>query len=59
VPKKLAIVFGSEEFGVAPDTLASVDRIVEIPQHGRKNSLNIAVAASILIFDARRQHAQK
>jgi tRNA G18 (ribose-2'-O)-methylase SpoU len=57
-PPKLAIIFGSEQFGVAPDTLDAADRIVEIPQYGCKNSLNIAVAASIMVFDVRRQHAQ-
>lgn len=45
-----ALLLGNERFGLDPDVVAMADEVLEIPSHGRKNSLNVvsafAVAAS-------------
>ena|SRR3989344_6991827 len=46
----LAVVFGNEVRGVSPQLLALCDAIVEIPMRGKKESLNVAVAAGVLLF---------
>lgn len=53
-----AIVLGSEEDGISPALLGHCDRQVKIPLTGRTQSLNVAVAAGIMIFEARRQRMQ-
>ena len=50
----LALLLGSEGEGLSPEALARGDRQVRIPMAGRATSLNLAVAAGILIFQARR-----
>ncbi len=53
----LAIVLGSEEKGISKVLLESSDNLVKIPILGQIQSLNISVAASILIYEAVRQRA--
>ena len=40
------------------DVLAAVDTAVTIPMPGRSESLNLGMAASILLYEARRQRAR-
>ncbi len=47
---KLAVVFGNEVEGVDADVLQLCDGSVEIPQLGTKHSLNISVAAGIILW---------
>jgi 23S rRNA (guanosine2251-2'-O)-methyltransferase len=47
---RLVWVFGSEVGGVDPDVIAACDGCWYIPMAGRKESLNIAVAAGIALF---------
>ncbi len=47
---KLAIVFGNEVDGVSDEVLKCCDGCIEIPQFGSKHSLNISVAAGIVIW---------
>jgi len=49
----LAIVIGNEAHGLSADV--SIDRWVTIEQAGRSESLNAAMAATLLVFEARRQ----
>jgi 23S rRNA (guanosine2251-2'-O)-methyltransferase len=49
--EKIAIVFGNEVEGVQNDVLRLVDGSLEIPQLGMKHSLNISVAAGIVIWE--------
>lgn len=51
----LAIVLGSEEHGVSTDILKSSDTLVRIPQKGDIGSLNVSVAAGVLLFETLRQ----
>lgn len=53
----VALVFGNEASGLPADVLASVDTAVTIPMPGRSESLNLGMAASILLYEARRQRA--
>eukprot|EP00933_Yihiella_yeosuensis_P005170 TRINITY_DN109639_c0_g1_i1.p1 TRINITY_DN109639_c0_g1~~TRINITY_DN109639_c0_g1_i1.p1 ORF type:complete len:389 (+),score=67.01 TRINITY_DN109639_c0_g1_i1:87-1253(+) len=53
--RPLAIVLGMECVGVSSGVLATCDHHVVIPMRGFKNSLNVAVAGSITIFDIARQ----
>ena len=46
----IAVVFGNEVEGVADDVLKLVDCSIEIPQLGMKHSLNISVAAGIVLW---------
>lgn len=48
--KNVAIVIGNEANGIDNKILASMDKIVKIPILGKIESLNAAVAASILIY---------
>lgn len=44
-----ALVLGNEEHGLAPDVAAACTRLVTLPGSGRIESLNVSVAAGILI----------
>ncbi|OYY02380.1 MAG: RNA methyltransferase [Sphingobacteriia bacterium 35-40-5] len=48
--EKIAVVFGNEVEGVDTAILAESDGCIEIPQLGMKHSLNISVAAGILLW---------
>jgi tRNA G18 (ribose-2'-O)-methylase SpoU len=54
-PSPLALVFGHETAGVDPHVLAACDAVVAIPMRGRKNSLNVATAYGIVVFEILRQ----
>ncbi|MDX1936350.1 MAG: TrmH family RNA methyltransferase, partial [Flavihumibacter sp.] len=49
--KKIAMVFGNEVSGVEAATIAICDGCVEIPQMGMKHSLNISVAAGVVLWE--------
>lgn len=50
-----ALVMGSEKDGLAPAWLAAADARVFIPQAGLSDSLNVATAAAVCLFEAVRQ----
>jgi 23S rRNA (guanosine2251-2'-O)-methyltransferase len=51
----LAVVFGNEVSGVEEEVLKLCDGSIEIPQFGMKHSLNISVAAGIVLWELVRQ----
>jgi 23S rRNA (guanosine2251-2'-O)-methyltransferase len=51
----VAIVVGSEGKGLGPAVRRRCDLLVRIPMHGRIDSLNAAVAGSILLYEAAAQ----
>jgi len=51
----LALVLGGEGRGLKPATRAACDEVVAIPMYGRVESLNVSVAAAILMYEAVRQ----
>ncbi len=50
-PGPLAVVFGNEVSGVGEEALRFCDGSVEIPQLGMKHSLNISIAAGIVLWE--------
>ncbi len=51
----VALIVGSEAFGISPDLLDLCDEHVAIPMLGQVASLNAAAAAGILLYEIRRQ----
>jgi 23S rRNA (guanosine2251-2'-O)-methyltransferase len=53
----LAFVFGAEGRGLRPLVRRTCDLEVAIPQLGRVESLNVSVAAAVLLYEARRRRS--
>jgi 23S rRNA (guanosine2251-2'-O)-methyltransferase len=49
--QKIAVVLGNEVTGVEQSTIEICDGCIEIPQLGMKHSLNIAVAAGVVLWE--------
>lgn len=49
--EKVAVVFGNEVSGVEEEVIKLCDGCIEIPQLGMKHSLNISVAAGIVLWE--------
>lgn len=54
----VALLLGSEGAGLAPAIVERADQRVAIPMDGAVDSLNVAVAAALLVYEARRQRRQ-
>jgi 23S rRNA (guanosine2251-2'-O)-methyltransferase len=52
---RVVLVLGGEGKGIRPRVAAACDALVAIPQAGQVESLNVAAAASVLLFEAVRQ----
>ena len=53
--EKVAIILGNEVSGVEQSTIEASDGCIEIPQLGMKHSLNISVAAGIVLWELVRE----
>jgi RNA methyltransferase, TrmH family len=51
----VAVVIGNEGAGLPKDVVAHADELVAIPQSSKVESLNAAIAASIILYEAARQ----
>ena len=49
--KKYAVIVGHEVKGVQQEVVDACDMCIEIPQFGTKHSLNVSVAAGIVLWD--------
>jgi 23S rRNA (guanosine2251-2'-O)-methyltransferase len=49
-PKKGIIVLGNEEYGLSQAVLGCCDSFIHLPMQGRKNSVNVANAFSVVAF---------
>ena len=49
VPEKVCLIVGHELTGVPPEILSVCDQVTKIPMLGKKESLNVAVAAGIAL----------
>ncbi len=54
----IAVVIGNEGTGIRNELLSACDELVTIPQFGAIESLNAAVSAGILFYEAQRQRAE-
>ncbi len=52
-------VLGAERWGLSNELISKVDQSIFIPMRGMVQSLNVSVAASILLFEAIRQRKTK
>ncbi len=55
----LALVIGSEGFGISKLIKKKCDFTVSLPMNGKINSLNASVAAGVLMYEIRRQRMDK
>lgn len=51
-PQSCALVFGNEEYGISRHVLPACDAFVHIPMFGRKNSMNVASAVAVVLYQA-------
>ena len=54
-PKPTAIIFGNEVNGVNDKILRRCDAVVSIPMLGHKNSINVATAYGVVLYEVLRQ----
>ena len=54
--KPLALVLGNEEHGLAADVASACTRLVTIPGGGKVESLNVSVAAAVLLWELFASH---
>lgn len=55
ISRPVALIFGTESTGVAPETLAMADARIHIPMVGFTESFNISVSAGILLAQLRQR----
>lgn len=53
-----ALIVGTESTGLSPDEISAADEAVRIPMEGPVESLNVAVATGIILYEANRQRAK-
>ncbi len=49
--RKYVLIFGNEIHGISPSLLGLADVALEIPQYGTKHSINVSVAAGIVVWE--------
>ncbi len=54
---RVVVAVGSEKHGVDDALLAAATHLVRIPMRGKANSLNVSVAAAIVLYEAARQRS--
>ena len=52
-----ALIMGPESTGLSPDEVSQANAVVKIPMQGKVESLNVGVAAAIVLYEAARQRA--
>jgi RNA methyltransferase, TrmH family len=52
--KPVVLLMGNEQSGLPDDLAGEADALARIPQQGRADSLNLAVATAVMLFEARR-----
>jgi tRNA (guanosine-2'-O-)-methyltransferase len=57
--KKIAVVLGNEHRGVSDEAAKLADKKFKIPMFGMVQSLNVSVAAAIVLYEALRQRMKK
>lgn len=57
--KPIALIFGSEQYGLSSTAKYNSDSSISIPMKGRADSLNLAMSAGIIMYDVVRQRLLK
>ena len=57
--KPRAVILGPESQGLTHEELSTADHAVRIPMQGSVESLNVAVAAGVILYEAARQRGKK
>jgi RNA methyltransferase, TrmH family len=55
----VTFVFGNEARGLPDDVLRLADQVVRVPIQGKAESLNLAAAATVCLFEWSRRHARR
>ena len=58
-PGKVALVMGNEAWGIPREEETMVDGVVRIPLIGHAESLNVAAAAAVLLYEIARHHGKE
>jgi TrmH family RNA methyltransferase len=58
-PERLVVVMGSEREGLHPDLMTLCDELVSIPMSGKSDSLNLAVATGVILYEYYEQNRWK
>jgi len=58
-PPQMLLLMGSERQGLHPELAACCDKMVAIPMAGRSDSLNLAVATAVMLYEVYNQHRKK
>lgn len=56
---KVAIVLGNEHRGISDEAAQKADKLFYIPMMGMVQSLNVSVAAAVILYEALRQRKEK
>ncbi len=56
--KPTAIVMGAELFGPSESAVSQADHFISVPMQGMVESLNVSVAAAVILFEAQRQRLE-
>lgn len=56
--KPTAIVMGAELLGPSEHTVSQADHFIYVPMQGMVESLNVSVAAAVILFEAQRQRLE-
>jgi TrmH family RNA methyltransferase len=57
--RPLILLMGSERHGLTAEMTEACDQIVAIPMAGRSDSLNLAVATAVLLYEIYNQNRRK
>lgn len=56
IKESIALIVGNEVDGIDDETLALCDEVMHIPMFGKKDSLNVSVAAGIALYEISRKY---
>jgi TrmH family RNA methyltransferase len=56
-PKSTIVLMGNEQSGLPPEMENACDRLVKLPMKGRADSLNLAIATAVMLYDVWRRRS--
>jgi TrmH family RNA methyltransferase len=58
-PENMVLLMGSEREGLHPELVQSCDQMVALPMAGKSDSLNLAVATGVTLYEIFNQHLKR